>query len=274
MKYLAHCCVVLFVTILAPYLTVAQDAKDVRRSCYLDALFRDSFQVLDDEELTAHVNEIGQKIVAASGNPRGYQFRFFIVNDATPNAFTVGGGYVYVTTGLLRIIESEDELAVILGHEVGHNNERHVMRTGMGSKAAIFWTVFLTAASQAASIYAGDVMLKNLPSELYNPGGQLLVTMVGNAASMITSDVGQAVLATVYKGRSESEEFKSDELGVRYAHKANYKVEAFETVFDRLRKLSNAEMPGQSISRLHSSPEMLDKRMKKVKEITMKLSRR
>jgi len=185
MKYVTFCCAMLLFLTLAARPAVAQAAKDVGRGHYVDALLHDGFQLLDDEQLTARVSEIGQKIVAASGNPQKYQFHFAIINDAIPTAISAAGGYVYVTTGLLRTIESEDELAAVLGHEVAHINERHPMHTGMGRKASIFWTIALTAASHATAQYAGNAIMEALGP--LNPNAGLMAQFVSNIAGMATS---------------------------------------------------------------------------------------
>jgi predicted Zn-dependent protease len=267
MRYVILFCASLLLLPLVSQATVAQATKDVARGNYTDALLRDSYQVLGDEELTARVAEIGQKIIAASGNPRGYQYRFVIVNDAVPTAFCTVG-YVYVTTGFLRAIESEDELAAVLGHEIAHLNERHPLQTGMGSKSRIFWMITLTAASTVAAHYAGGAVAEALGP--YNPGTSQLAQLVSNIAGMATSDVGIAVLGSIYKGYSEDQEFKSDELALGYTSKAGYKPEALVTVFERLLKLSEAEILGKSISHFHSSKEMLNKRMEKAKKAVAK----
>lgn len=263
MKYVILFCASLLLLLLVSHTAVAQAAKDVARGHYTDAMLRDSYQIFDDEELTARVSEVGQKIIAAAGNPRGYQFRFIIVNDAVPTAFCTVG-YVYVTTGFLRAIESEDELAAVLGHEVAHLNERHPMHVGMGNKSRIFWAITLTAASTVAAHYAGGAVAEALGP--YNPGTSQLTQLISNIAGMTTSNVGMAVLGSIYKGYSEDQEFKSDELALRYTRKAGYKPEALVTVFERLLKLSEAELLGKSISHFHSSNEMLNKRREKARK--------
>ncbi len=258
--------------IAAQHPTFAQAPKDVGRGYHADAILRDSYQFLEDEELTGRVGEIGQKIVMASGNPQRYQFRFAIINDPVPNAFATAGGYVYVTTGLLRTIETEDELAAVLGHEVAHVNKRHPMQTGMSRNAVIIWTVVVNAASYAAAQYAGNAILKALGPNYPIPG--LTASWGGNIAGMAASQVGVAILNSIYKGYSEDQEFESDELGLNYVSKAGYKPDALMTVLDRLRKQSETEIAGKSTSRLHSSHDRLSKRWLKAKQIVAKLDKR
>ena len=78
----------------------------------------------DDPKLTAYVNDIGQKVVSEVPD-RQYDFQFHIIDQPVPNAFSLPGGYVYVTRGLLALTDSPDELACVLGHETTHVIKRH-----------------------------------------------------------------------------------------------------------------------------------------------------
>jgi len=82
--------------------------------------------VLADAELTDDLNQVGQKMASASQRPQ-LEFQFQIVDSPSINAFSLPGGYVYVNRGLLEVVESEAELAGVLGHEVGHIVAFHSM---------------------------------------------------------------------------------------------------------------------------------------------------
>jgi predicted Zn-dependent protease len=99
--------------------------------------------LVEDPALTAYVRSIGERLAEhAPGRDGAYAFE--IVDTAEPNAFALPGGYVYVSRGLLALLNSEDELAGVLGHEIGHVAARHAARrvtraaplaivTGLGS---------------------------------------------------------------------------------------------------------------------------------------------
>jgi predicted Zn-dependent protease len=77
-----------------------------------------------DAALTARVNALGERLVRAL--PRqDYDYEFFVVDDKTPNAFTIPGGKVYVHTGLLNFAANDDEVAGVMAHEIGHAYQRH-----------------------------------------------------------------------------------------------------------------------------------------------------
>jgi predicted Zn-dependent protease len=81
----------------------------------------------DDPALVAYVRSVGQRLVAASPR-RDLAYEFHIVDMEEPNAFALPGGYIYVSRGILALTNDEDELAGILGHEIGHVAARHSVR--------------------------------------------------------------------------------------------------------------------------------------------------
>ena len=75
----------------------------------------------------AYLREVGQGFVAAAGDPR-WRFTFQIVDQEEPNSFTIPGGGIYISRGLLALLEREDELACVLAHEIAHVTQRHSAR--------------------------------------------------------------------------------------------------------------------------------------------------
>lgn len=73
------------------------------------------------------LREVGGRLAKETKDPRG-KFSFQIVDQAEPNAFAIPGGGLYVSRGLLTLVNREDELAGVLGHEMAHVTERHSAR--------------------------------------------------------------------------------------------------------------------------------------------------
>jgi predicted Zn-dependent protease len=87
----------------------------------------DEMGLVDSPALNAYVEQIGRRLAQhAPGGDANYSFR--IVDMQEPNAFALPGGYVYVSRGLLALMNSEDELAGVIGHEIGHVAARHAVR--------------------------------------------------------------------------------------------------------------------------------------------------
>jgi predicted Zn-dependent protease len=98
--------------------------------------------VLEDAKLTAYLDALGQRLARES--PRqDVTHRFGIVDMAEPNAFALPGGPVYVSRGLLALVNAEDELAGVVGHEIGHVAARHSVQTisRQGPVAVLFGVV-------------------------------------------------------------------------------------------------------------------------------------
>ena len=83
-----------------------------------------NFKVIDDEEVTGHLRRIGQKLIAQMP-PTNLKFEFFVVDVNDVNAFTLPGGRIYVTRKLITFAKTEDELAGVVAHELGHIVARH-----------------------------------------------------------------------------------------------------------------------------------------------------
>lgn len=80
--------------------------------------------LLGDPALDAYVQGIGEKLLRAIPN-RQFEYRFRVVDQVEPNAFALPGGHIFVSRGLLALANDEDELACVIGHEIGHVAKRH-----------------------------------------------------------------------------------------------------------------------------------------------------
>lgn len=85
------------------------------------------FRLYRDPTITDYVNRIGQRLVPHSERPQ-IPYTFQVVDSTQVNAFATMGGFVYVTTGLMRTAENEAELASVISHEIGHIAERHAVK--------------------------------------------------------------------------------------------------------------------------------------------------
>ena len=80
--------------------------------------------VVDDPQLQAYIEAIGRRMLPFAP-VRSFDYSFHIIDQAAPNAFALPGGYIYISRGLLTLVNSEDELACVIGHEITHAAERH-----------------------------------------------------------------------------------------------------------------------------------------------------
>ncbi len=149
-----------------------------------------------ESKQAAYVTKVGRRIALQSGlsNAEG-DFTITLLNSPVNNAFAVPGGYVYVTRQLLALMNSEAELASVLGHEVGHVAARHSKqrekRARVGGLGAILATV-------AGSVLAGDT------------------------GARLGQQLGGTLAQSYVLGFSRSQEYEADDLGVFYLAKTGY----------------------------------------------------
>ncbi|MDZ4775535.1 MAG: M48 family metalloprotease [Alphaproteobacteria bacterium] len=147
---------------------------------------------------SVYVKGVGEKVATAAGLPG--RCTFTVIGSDVVNAFAVPGCYIYITRGLLAIMNSEDELASVLGHEVGHVVADH------------------SARRQNASTLSG---LGALAVGILTGSGDL-AQLAGQAAQVWTL------------GYSRDQEFESDDLGVRYLLRSGYNPFAAADMLDAL----------------------------------------
>ena len=123
----------------------------------------DSGQVYDDPELQAYIDRIGQALVANSDKPR-QKFTFTVLDTEMINAFAAPGGYIYISRGLLPFLDSEEELAGVIGHEIAHVTADHHGRRGRQdfTNKTVATTAYILTGSgdlaDASSMYGAELM--------------------------------------------------------------------------------------------------------------------
>jgi predicted Zn-dependent protease len=105
-------------------LALMSEAQEIQLGRESDAEIRRTMGVYDDPELQRYVQEIGLRLAKASERPN-LPWTFAVVDSPAINAFAVPGGFIYLTRGILPFLDSEAELAGVLGHEIGHVTARH-----------------------------------------------------------------------------------------------------------------------------------------------------
>ena len=124
--------------------------------------------VVKDPEIVRYINVLGDSI-AKLADDRNLDWQFFVVNAAEVNAFAVPGGYVYVNRGLIDRAQRMDQLAGVLGHEIGHVTRRHSvqqMEKAQGANVGVTLACVLTsvcnnqAAGAAINVAGGALFAK------------------------------------------------------------------------------------------------------------------
>ncbi|MBW3630919.1 MAG: M48 family metalloprotease [Gemmatimonadetes bacterium] len=185
-------------------LALVSESQEIQMGQQAAQEVRTSIGLVENPALQAYVQRIGAALAARSERPT-LPWSFQVVDDATPNAFALPGGPIFVTRGLLALMDSEAELASVLGHEIGHVTARH--------------SVSQISRAQLAQI--GLVL------------GQVLVPQTQALGGVAESGVG---LLFLKYGRDA--ERQADDLGFKYALTDGYDVREMADVFEALQRAS------------------------------------
>ena len=173
---------------------------------------RRTLAFMEDPETNEYIQMLGQKLVSNSDGAR-QDFRFFVINNPTVNAFALPGGFIGVHTGLILTTKSEAELASVLAHETAHITQRHIPR--------------LITESQRTSLPAMAAILAGIL--LASSGHQS-----GEAAIALTS------AAVTQKGINYTRTFEeeADRIGMQILAQSGFDPRAMPAFFEQMQNLN------------------------------------
>jgi len=153
----------------------------------------------NNPRLQAYVNNIGQSLARHSHRNK-IPYTFTVLEDPSVNAFALPGGYIYITTGLMAYLNSEGELAGVLGHEIGHVTARHgVQQQSAGLASAI------------------------------------LVDLISKKAKGVNTKSLQQFSTAMIRGYGREHELQADKLGAEYLARVGYNPETMIDVISVLK---------------------------------------
>ena len=164
----------------------------------------------DDPEVAGYIGQLGARLAAASPEAR-QDFEFFVVRDATLNAFAMPGGFVGVHTGLILAAQSESELAGVLAHEISHVTQRHLARM-MGKQNQAQMTQWLAIAVA------------------------ILAARSNSQVSEAAIAAGTAAGIQAQLNYSRDFEREADRIGIQTLDRAGFDVRGMASFFERLQK--------------------------------------
>ena len=183
------------------------DKKEVEIGRKMHAQILQTMGAYNHPELQDYVNSVGQKLAKASDRPK-LEYTFTVLDTEDVNAFAIPGGFVYISRGILPYLNSEAELAAVLGHEIGHVTARHASKQqAQGTLAGI--------ASIATAIVTRQPALGDL-----------------------TNVAGEAVV----RGYGRDMELEADKLGAEYLARTGYDPNAITTVIGTLKDQERFEI--------------------------------
>ncbi|MCW5579478.1 MAG: M48 family metalloprotease, partial [Dokdonella sp.] len=168
--------------------------------------------VLDDPLLSDYISSLGYRLVAASERADS-GFTFFIVRDQQINAFAAPGGYVAVNAGLMIAMDSEDELAGVLAHEISHVQQQHILRA------------------------FEDQQKMSLPIMLAMLGVMIAAAGRNDDAAPAALVAGQSIMIQRQINFTRGDEAEADRVGIQLLARAGFDPNAMAGAFQQLQKV-------------------------------------
>ena len=175
-----------------------------------------TYGLYDDPDLQQYVNQVGQQLAAMS-HRNNLEFHFTVLDTADINAFALPGGYVYITRGIMAYLDSEAELAGVLGHEIGHVTARHSVRQQAGQFASSLLGVLIAATTGESSL--------------------------GNLSQQLSTGL--------VRGYGREHELEADRLGAEYLHKIGYDP---DNMLEVIGVLKDQEVYEKELAKIENRP--------------------
>jgi predicted Zn-dependent protease len=183
-------------------LALISEAQELEMGRAAAQQVRQTIGLVDDAQLQQYIQRVGETLARTSHRPN-LPWTFGVVDDPTPNAFALPGGYIFATRGLVNLMNSEAELASVLGHEIGHVTARH--------------SVSAISKQQLAQLGLGL-------GGIFFPAAQPFENVLG------------AGLGLLFLKHGRDAERQADDLGFHYALNHGYAVTEMADVFRSLQR--------------------------------------
>ncbi len=212
-------------------LSLISEAGEISMGKETDVQIGQEYGFYSDPELSKYVNSVGMAMVPHTHRPN-LVYHFAVLDSPVVNAFAAPGGYIYVTRGILALMNSESELAVVLGHELGHVNARH--------------------------------SVQKLSQMLLVQVGLALGSAINDTFAKI-SGVAAVGIQLLFLKFSRDDEREADTLGVDYARKGRFNSGEMVSFFTALEKYGDLSGGSHSLPGFLSTHPLTGERIKNVR---------
>jgi len=168
------------------------------------------YEVITDPLITNYINDVGQKIVSTLP-PQPFSYHFYVIKEDTYNAFATPAGHIFIYSGLMEAMDSEEELACILGHEISHVLCRHISKKIERAKKVNIATL--------AGVVAGVLL------------GTSGASAAANAVTLGSVAAGQSYELAF----SRENERQADQIGLNVLRKAGYNGKGLISTLKKMR---------------------------------------
>ncbi len=216
----------------------SQEESYLGRAVAAEVLNR--YSLYNNDKLTRYVNEVGMVAALSSDMPVTYGgYHFAILDTDEVNALACPGGTIFITRGMVKRAQNEDELAAVLAHEVGHVNHRD----GANSIQRSRWVQVVAT--------IGTTAAKSLTKK-----------DVDKLTELFSGSVNDVVKTLIVNGYSREQELAADRSALVFMHRAGYDPRALATYLERLAK----EQSGGSAGGFFTTHPGMDQRLAAARE--------
>ena len=189
---------------------VLSEEQEIQMGREYNAQILRQYQIYEDEKIQNYVQSIGESLAKKSHRPN-LIYRFTVLDSPEINAFALPGGYIYINRGLMAYMSSEEELAAVLGHEIGHVTARHSVK--QYSQAQLMGVL-----SAAIEINSGRT----------------------------AGDIANLASGALLSGYGREMELEADDLGAQYIYQDGYSPQG---MYDVLAVLKDQEIYSKKVAK-------------------------
>ncbi|MBC7326929.1 M48 family metalloprotease [bacterium] len=220
------CWLLLFALLLVPFLAYPLTREEeIQIGREAAAEVEKEYKLSDDKDLLDKVDKIGKTIAAVSEDP-SLPWTFKVVVSDEVNAFTLPGGFIYITTGLLNFVRTDDELAGVIAHEIAHAARHHFIKLAeQQAKTERQLAPFLLAAllgtqgSDLENIYLGLQLVEIAKMHSYGQALEEDADLAGARYLILSKKYNPAGILTFLQRLARMEERGvKQELGILQTH--------------------------------------------------------
>jgi len=181
-----------------------------------------TYKVYDNDEATRYLNVLGQSVSRFSDMPDTFKgYHFLILESDEINAFAAPGGFIFISRGMIRLCKTEDDLAAIVAHEVGHVQLRHAVKAIKSSRLTSALTIL---AMEGAKSFGGE-QLAELTTAFEGSIGDITSTMMNS-------------------GYARGQEREADRAAIVILQRMGYRQAALADVLERMGKVLETDHRG------------------------------
>lgn len=197
----------------------------------VSATILDKYKPHSSKKLNEYVNLVGHGLLLSSESPESFKgYHFMVLDSDEVNAFATPGGFIYITEGLLKCCQNEDELAAVLAHEIGHVQLQHGMRSIKKSRIS---SALAVVATESAKAYSGQELAQ--------------------LTAVFEESIQDVFNTMVVNGYSREYERDADEFAVKLMTKVGYAPHSIVAMLGEMKK--RLKPGGVDFMKTHPSPD-------------------